>query len=185
MKEFPNWFWYLRAEGICALFLHQPWKNGKTPRFSCVPFGLRNQVKIVTGICQGSVRCLSGIYQGSVRCLSGVCQGSIRGRSGVCLSGICQGSVRCLSGVYQGSIRCLSVRDLSGVYQGSVRGLSGRNYQVSLISFLGSKKLLSWIPPVSQRSRKASVSQQKVVWRLWVESSHERTWRFGCWDKDI
>ena len=51
--------------------------------------------------------------------------------------------------------------------------------------FPGEQKLHSWIPPVSQRSRKASVSQQKAVWRLWVESSHEGTWRFGRWDKDI
>ena len=91
-------------------FLHQPWKNGKTPQFSCVPFGLRNRVKIVAGVCQGSIRCLSGIYQGSVRGLSGVdqgsvCQGSVRGLSGVCLSGVCQGSVRDLSGVCQGSVR--------------------------------------------------------------------------------
>ena len=126
----------------------------------------KNSHRDLSGVCQGSVRCLSGIYQGSVcqvsvRGLSGVYQGSIRGLSVRDLSGVCQVSVRGLSGVYK-----VSVRDLSGVYQGSVRGLSGRNYQVSLISFLGSKKLLSWIPPVSQRSRKASVSQQKVVWRL-------------------
>ena len=163
MKEFPNWFWYPRAEGICALFPASALEKWQDPTILLCPIwpeepsknsrrGLSGiyQVSVMdlSGVCQGSIRCLS------VRCLSGVCQGPIRGLSGVCLSGIYQGSVRGLSGVDQGSVCQGSVRGLSGVClsgvcQGSVRGLSGRNYWVSLISFLGSKKLLSWIPPVS------------------------------------
>lgn len=135
-----------------SFFLHQPWKNGKTPRSSCVTFGLRNWVKIVAGVCKGSIRGLSGVYQESVcqvsvRCLSGVCQRSVSG-----LLGLCQGSLRGLSGsVYQVSVRvCLSGVSLSGVClsvicQVSVRGLSGvckAEITGWVLCFLGSKNYI-------------------------------------------
>ena len=144
MKEFPNWFWYPRAEGICALFPASALEKWQDPTILLCPIwpeepsknsrrGLSGiyQVSVMdlSGVCQGSIRCLS------VRCLSGVCQGPIRGLSGVCLSGIYQGSVRglsgvCLSGICQGSVRCLSIRCLSGVCQGSVRQkLLGESYK--------------------------------------------------------
>ena len=134
MKEFPNWFWYPRAEGICALFPASALEKWQDPTILLCPIwpeepsknsrrGLSGiyQVSVMdlSGVCQGSIRCLS------VRCLSGVCQGPIRGLSGVCLSGIYQGSVRGLSGVDQGSVRDLSGVCQVSVYQVSVRGLSG------------------------------------------------------------
>ena len=128
MKEFPNWFWYPRAEGICALFPASALEKWQDPTILLCPIWpeepSKNSRRGLSGIYQVSVMDLSGVCQGSIRCLSvrdlsGVCQGSIRGRSGVCLSGICQGSVRCLS------IRCLS-----GVCQGSVRQkLLGESYK--------------------------------------------------------
>ena len=134
MKEFPNWFWYPRAEGICALFPASALEKWQDPTILLCPIWpeepSKNSRRGLSGIYQVSVRDLSGVCQGSirclsVRCLSGVCQGPIRGLSGVCLSGIYQGSVRGLSGVDQGS-----VRDLSGVCQGSVRQkLLGESYK--------------------------------------------------------
>ena len=109
MKEFPNWFWYPRAEGICALFPASALEKWQDPTILLCPIWpeepSKNSRRGLSGIYQVSVRDLSGVCQGSIRGRSGVCQGSVRGLSGVCLSGVCQRSVRDLSGVCQGSVR--------------------------------------------------------------------------------